>query len=112
MDGRHKMWVMEVSVTTENLKSVLTEIKRQFISIAIRNRTGKWSDQYFDIDDVKEFKSNNGQVTALILHSQNDSLCIVMDIRSILGLKLSKYLTFNGDIAREVTVCRGQKSDG
>jgi hypothetical protein len=97
---------MEVSVKVENLEAILKEIKCQYISIAVRNKTGKWSDQYFDIDDIKDIKSSGGTMTAIILHSHKNSECVVMDIRSIKGIRLNKYLFLNGGLAQEVTINR------
>lgn len=87
---------MEISVTKENLLSLLKEIRNQVISIDICTLAGKWLGQYAEIEEVKYFKNHAGHMTVLILHAKGDDRCIVIDVSSIATIKLNKYLNLKG----------------
>lgn len=95
---------MEISVTKENLLSLLQEIRHQVISIDICTLDGKWSGQYAEIDEVKYFKNHAGHMTVLILHAKRDGRCMVIDVSSIAIIKLDKYLNLNGILISIVRV--------
>lgn len=95
---------MEVSVKHEELKDVLIEIKKQYINVAIQDVTGEWSEEYYIVEGVKEIGSHQGTTTALLLVSPKFSHCSIVDVKSILGIKLNKYLNLNGALMQELTV--------
>ena len=95
---------MEVSVTHEDLKDILNEIKKQYINIAILDETGEWSEEYYIVEGVKEITSRQGSTTALLLVSPKLSHCSIIDVKSILGIKLNKYLNLNGTLMEELRV--------
>ncbi|HYF68787.1 MAG TPA: hypothetical protein VD884_11670 [Ohtaekwangia sp.] len=93
---------MRISVAREQIKDVLSEAKTQFISISISNQSGKWSDDYFLIQDIREFKKGGEKITLLLLKSSKDSECTVIDVTLIHGIKFNKYLSLNGHLSDEV----------
>jgi len=95
---------MRISVARDQVKDVLSVAKTQFISISISNHSGKWSDQYFLIQDIKEVKQGSEKVTLLLLNSSKDSECLAIDIKLIFGIKLNKYLNLNGHLSDEVQI--------
>lgn len=95
---------MQISVTTKNLTEILREAKRQFISIAVSNRAGKWSEQYFTIEAIKDVKADAQRITMLVLHSERDSQCAVIDARSVVAIKFNKYLNVNETLVDEIEI--------
>lgn len=95
---------MVKSVTHENLKEILSEIKNQFINIAIQDNGGEWSDEYFIVEGVKDIKSREVNMTALLLVSPKFSHCAIVDITSISGIKFNKYLNLNGTLLDEIKI--------
>lgn len=95
---------MEVSVRHEDLKEILNEIKNQYINIAIQEETGEWSDEYYIVEGVKDIKNREGTMTALLLVSPKLSHCSIIDIKTIHGIKLNKYLNLNGKLMEELRI--------
>lgn len=95
---------MEVSVKHEDLKDILNEIKKQYINVAIQDETGEWSDEYYMVEGVKDISNRQGTMTALLLVSPKLSHCSIVDVKSILGIKLNKYLNLNGTLMQELRV--------
>jgi hypothetical protein len=95
---------MELIIEREKFKEILEEARNQFISVALGNKAGKWSDQYFTIEDVKEFKVAQSRITVLILTSSQDSRCVTIDINLLGKIKFNKYLNFNGTLAEEIKI--------
>jgi hypothetical protein len=95
---------MEISVTDNSIKSLLQEAKKQFISISIGNPTGGWSGEYFEIDEIKEFKHGHERITIVLLRSPSTSECTAFDARLIHGIKFDKYLLLNGNLYDEIRV--------
>ena len=95
---------MEVNVKHEELKGILNEIKKQFINVAIQDETGEWSDEYYMVEGVKDISNRHGTMTALLLVSPKLSHCSIVDVKSILGIKLNKYLNLNGTLMQELRV--------
>ena len=95
---------MEVSVRHEDLKDILNEIKKQYINVAILDDTGEWSEEYYIVEGVKDIVSRHGTMTALLLVSPRLSHCSIVDVKSISGIKLNKYLNLNGTLMQELTV--------
>lgn len=95
---------MEMSVTYEELKDVLNEIKNQYINVAILDETGEWSEEYYTVEGVKDIKNRQGTTTALLLVSPKLSHCSIIDVKSILAIKLNKYLNLNGTLLEELRV--------
>jgi hypothetical protein len=99
-----KPTLMAVKITFENLKSTLKAIQDQHISISIQNKDGKWTNEYFCIADIRHFSIGGATLEALILYTELDSPGAIIELRSIYGLKLNKFLNLNGDLIQEVTV--------
>jgi hypothetical protein len=95
---------MEMNVTYEELKDVLNEIKKQYINVAILDETGEWSDEYYLVEGIKDIKNRQGTTTALLLVSPKLSHCSIIDVKSILAIKLNKYLNLNGTLMEELRV--------
>lgn len=95
---------MEVSVTHEDLKDILNEIKKQYINVAILDETGEWSEEYYIVEGVKDITNRQGITTALLLVSPKLSHCSIVDVKSIMGIKLNKYLNLNGTLMEELRV--------
>jgi hypothetical protein len=95
---------MEVNVAQENLKEILLEIKNQFINVAIQDETGEWSDEYYIVEGIKEIKSKDVNMTALLLLSPKLSHCVIADLKQVQGIKLNKYLNLNGSLMEELRV--------
>ncbi len=99
---------MEVSVTYEDLKDILNEIKKQYINVAILDETGEWSDEYYIVEGVKDITNHQGTTTALLLVSPKLSHCSIIDVKSIMGIKLNKYLNLNGSLMEGLRVQSGE----
>ena len=98
---------MKISVTQEQVKDVLNEVKRQFIDISISNHSGQWSDQYFLIQDIKELKQNGEKITLLLLISPNNLRSTAINAKLIHRIRFNKYLNLNGQLSTEVCIeCR------
>jgi hypothetical protein len=95
---------MEISVRHEDLKDILNEIKNQYINVAIQEETGEWSDEYYIVEGVKDINSGQGSMTALLLVSPKFSHCSIVDVKSIHGIKLNKYLNLNGALMQELRI--------
>lgn len=95
---------MEASVRHEDLKDLLNEIKNQFINVSIQEATGQWSDEYYIVEGVKDIQNTEGTMTALLLVSPRLSHCSIVDVKSIHGIKLNKYLNLNGTLMEELRV--------
>lgn len=95
---------MEVNVRHEDLNDILNEIKKQYINVAILDETGEWSDEYYIVEGVKDIINRQGTMTALLLVSPKLSHCSIVDVKSILGIKLNKYLNLNGTLMQELRV--------
>lgn len=95
---------MEVSVKHEDLRDILTEIKKQYINVAILDESGDWSDEYYIVEGVKDINNRQGTTTALLLVSPKLSHCSIVDVKSILGIKLNKYLNLNGTLMEELRI--------
>jgi hypothetical protein len=95
---------MIVSVKVNHLKNVLRDAKNQCASVAIRSRTGESSNEYFHINEVKDVFTERGVITIVILHSEKDLRCALMDVRLIKGLRFNKYLTVKGVLTDEIVV--------
>jgi hypothetical protein len=95
---------MEVSVRHGDLKNILREIKNQYINVAILEAGGEWSDEYYIVEGVKDITSQEGTMTALLLVSPKLSHCSILDVKSIQGIKLNKYLNLNGTLMEELRV--------
>ena len=95
---------METIVKRARMREVLTAAKSQFISIAICNKEGHWSEQFFDIHDIQEFKSGTGKVLVLVVSSSTNSGCMALDATYIRGLRFNKYLNLDGDLIERIGV--------
>jgi hypothetical protein len=95
---------MKMSLRVEYLKNLLKGAKKQFINAAICNSTGKWSEEYFMIDDLKVIRTEQGRVVILFVHSSNNSECAAIDIRHISALRFNKYLNIGGTLVDEVSI--------
>ena len=95
---------MKIFVARDQMKDIFSVAKTQFISISISNHSGKWSDQYYLIHDIKEMKQGSEKITLLLLNSSNDSECIAIDVKLIHGIKFNKYLNLNGHLSDEVQI--------
>jgi hypothetical protein len=101
---KQKVGTMEVSVRHEDLKDILGEIKKQYINVAILDETGEWSEEYYIVEGVKDITNHQGTMTALLLVSPRLSHCSIVDVKSISGIKMNKYLNLNGTLMQELTV--------
>jgi hypothetical protein len=97
---------MNVAVGAEQFRIVLEEVKNKGIGISIRNHSGRWTDEYFVVDELKEFGLGCGKLTALIVHSPNHTSCAVIDLRAVTGIRLDHYLDFAGQLWTEVAVSK------
>lgn len=97
---------MEISITIDQLNDVLREAKKQFASLCLNNEAGISSEVYFDIDDIMEIKTSAGDMTILIMHSDIDARCHVMDVRLISRMRFNKYLNYKGFLADKIKVGR------
>jgi hypothetical protein len=95
---------MEVNVKHEDLREILNEIKKQYINVAILDETGEWSDEYYIVEGVKDITNRQGTTTALLLVSPKLSHCSIIDVKSIQGIKLNKYLNLNGTLMEELRI--------
>jgi hypothetical protein len=102
--ARKKGGVMKVSIEVEHLKNILRGARKQFINAAICNSAGKWSEQYFVIDDLREIKTEHGTVAILLLHSPSNSECAAIDIRHISRLRFNKCLSIEGASVKELAI--------
>ena len=92
----------------EDLKDILNQIKKQYINVAILDETGEWSDEYYIVEGVKDIINRQGTTTALLLVSPKLSHCSIVDVKSIVGIKLNKYLNLNGTLLEELKVQSGE----
>jgi len=95
---------MEISVTHDGIENILKEVKNQFISFSISNDSGKWSNQYFSLADVKEFTRGGERTIVVLLNSLKDSECIAVDVNLICGFKFNKYLNVDGRLTDEIRI--------
>jgi hypothetical protein len=95
---------MMISVKVNHLKNVLRDAKNQCASVAVRSRAGEWSNEYFQINEVKDVFTERGVITIMILQSEKDLRCALMDVRLIKGIRFNKYLMVKGALTREIIV--------
>ncbi|WP_276370932.1 hypothetical protein [Chryseolinea sp. H1M3-3] len=99
---------MKFEISYHQLKPTLRAIQNQHISVAIKNRSGKWSHEYFVIQELKEFVSDEVKATAIVLRSELH--WEIVDIQSISGLKLNKYLHINGQLFSELKLTAAKEN--
>lgn len=95
---------MVISVTDKSIKGLLQDAKNQSISIAITNHSGRWSEEYFKLKEIREFEHGGEQITILLLCSPKDSKCTALDTRLIHGIKFDKHLWLNGNLVDEIKI--------
>jgi hypothetical protein len=95
---------MEVSVEKEKIKDFLQAAKNQFISVSICNHSGAWSQEYRQVQDIREFKHGSEKFTIVILCSLKDSECTATDGNFISGIKFDKYLNIDGHLFDQIIV--------
>ena len=92
---------MEILITTDTIKDLLTEAKQQFEDVAIADSVGQWSDKYYRVVEIKEFKTGNGKVTVLLFSSPADAEYTIRDAKAISAFRFNKYLNFQGKVIDE-----------
>lgn len=95
---------MEVMITTETIKELLTEAKQQFVDVAIADVSGQWSEKYFRVVEIKEFKTGNGKVIVLLFSSPADAEYTIRDAKAISAFRFNKYLNFQGKVIDEARI--------
>jgi len=83
---------------------LLKAAKSQFVDIAISNRAGEWSQQYYAISEVKDIYKGESGITLAVLTSLQDSQTLAIDTNMIGGIRFNKYLNLNGFLTEEVKV--------
>jgi hypothetical protein len=86
------------------IRDLLMAAKTQFIDVAISDRAGEWSQQYYSVSDVKSVNRGDGGITVAVLTSVQDSRFLTVDTQSISGIKFNKYLNLNGSLTEQVRV--------
>ena len=92
------------SIKKEKITQVLKSIKEQHIHISIKNKSGRWSKEYYMIEEVKDIKNAQAALTLVVLRPACFSSCVIADLNSIYGIKLNKYLNLDGHLIRELSV--------
>jgi hypothetical protein len=90
------------SIKKEKIALVLRSIKDQHIDISIKNKSGRWSKEYYMIEELKDIKHEQTALTLVVLRPGCFSCCVVADLNSIYGIKLNKYLNLDGHLIREL----------
>jgi hypothetical protein len=94
---------MTISVKADRLKEILRDAREQVASIAICI-AGKWSDEYFYIQEINDVITERGAVTIMVLQSVKDWTCTLVDISIISAVKFNKYIMVKGLLTSEVDV--------
>jgi hypothetical protein len=103
-DGFKKGGVMEISVTEDKIKDLLLEAKTQFVSFSISNSSGRWTDEYFQLHGISEFKHGDEELLVVLLRSPKNSESQAIDVRLIHGIKFNKYMHLNGKLFDEIKI--------
>jgi hypothetical protein len=88
---------MEPFVEVKKVRPLLLEIKNQYIQVALRNQAGKWSEEYYHIESCDPSSTPNDVLFVMVRAPSTDRLFII-DVNSITGVKLNKYLKWNGQL--------------
>jgi hypothetical protein len=94
---------MEILVTKDRIKKLLLEAKHQFINISVSDHSGRWSSEYYQLEEIKEFKHGADKVTVLLLRSKNAEHTMI-DARFVQGIKLDKLLHLDGQLVDTIKV--------
>src|SRR5690349_7941838 len=86
-------------VDPDTLKAGLQEAKKNDVRIAICRRSGHWSDEYFDVDEIKQIQTANGELTALILEGNS---ILVIDLRKVIAVRFSTSVVMDGELVDEM----------
>ena len=100
---------METTVGRGEIRQVLNALKNQFIDVAICDSEKKWSDEYFHIVDIQEFRKDKDKVVTLVLGDSKTARCFAVDVSYIHGFKLNKYLQLDGFLIEEITIRSDRK---
>jgi hypothetical protein len=88
---------MDSFIEIQKVRPLLLEIKNQHIQIAVRNEAGKWSKEYFHIEYDKSF-STPKDVFFVVLRGPSTDKIFLLNLSSVTGIKLNKYLKWQGDL--------------
>lgn len=95
---------MIISVKHEALKNILKDAREKQVGISIRKRSGEWSSEYSQIDEVKDVHTHNGTMTVIILLPSNDSNVRLLDLQLVAGVRFSEGLMVTGRLTDEINV--------
>ena len=101
---------MMITAAAESLKRILQVAKEQFVQVSLCNPAGQWSKEYYTIDHIKENRRGFESATMVVLRSEKDSSCQVMDVTLIAALKFNKYLQYHGALVDEVIFTKKEKA--
>jgi hypothetical protein len=74
------------SIKKEKIKLILRSVKEQHISISIKNKSGRWSKEYYKIEELKDIQNVEAVLTLVVLRSGCCFSCLVADLKSIYGI--------------------------
>jgi hypothetical protein len=86
---------MEPFIEIQKVRPLLLEIRNQHIQVSFRNEAGKWSEEYFHIEYCEAFPISS-DVFLVMVRAPNTDKVLFIDLNSITGIKLNKYLNWKG----------------
>ena len=93
---------MKPFIEVQKIRPLLSTIKKGDIQFALKDESGKWSEQYFHIEYYDEF-SVSGDFTIVVRAPSTDKIFLV-DLRSVAGIKLNKHLHWKGNLQSEFEI--------
>jgi hypothetical protein len=96
--------MMNIAVTTDALRNVLDEARKQFISVSINDWQGLIPNQYFTIAALDELNVGVKNVIIVLLTSDVNAQPLSIDTTSIKDIKFNKYLNLNGRLVNGVHI--------
>jgi hypothetical protein len=92
--------VFDVNINTLTL--IANSLRDQFVSVALKGRSGKLSHEYFAIEAIKKCKHGRAKTTVMVLRSDITSHWIMVSVDTISGLKFNRHLYLDGQLFDEL----------
>jgi hypothetical protein len=89
-------------IEVQKIRPLLSEIKKEDIQFALRDGSGKWSEQYSHIEYYDDF-SVSSDFTLVVRAPSTDKIFLV-DLSSVAGIKLKKHLHWKGNLQSEFEI--------
>ena len=95
---------MIISVRPDALRDILEDAKENRVGISVCRRGGQWSNEYCQIDEIKDVQTGDGVITVVILHPFEGSQVSLLDVQLISAVRFASKLMVMGTHALEIKV--------